>query len=215
MLKIWGRTTSSNVQKLLWFCGEVDIPYSRVDAGLSFGVTKTPEYLAMNPNALVPTIEDNGFTLWESNTILRYLASKHQRSDWYPQDLQRRAETEKWMDWANSSLGAAITPLIWQLFRTPAEQRDHKLLQSSAEKSTAMINILEAHFAKQSAKHVYATGETLTLADIPMAIQAYRWSIMPWEQLNYQAQSGPHVQAWLDRLAERKVFRDVVMIGLS
>jgi glutathione S-transferase len=211
MLKIWGRTTSSNVQKLLWFCGEVGIPYARVDAGLSFGVTKTPEYLAMNPNALVPTIEDEGFILWESNAILRYLASKHQQFDWYSQDLRQRAEIEKWMDWANSSLGAAITPLIWQLFRTPPEQRDHRLLLSSAEKSTQMITILEAQFANNS----YAVGTHPTLADIPMAIQAYRWSIMPWDKLNYQAPPRPHVRAWLDRLAERPIFRDVVMIGLS
>lgn len=211
MLKIWGRTTSSNVQKLLWFCREVGIPYERVDAGLSFGVTKTPEYLAMNPNALVPTIDDDGFVLWESNTILRYLASKHRHFAWYSQDLRQRAETEKWMDWANGSLGTTITPLIWQLFRTPPEQRDEKLMLSSAEKSTQMIDILEAHFSKNS----YVVGSHPTLADIPMAIQAYRWSIMPWGKLSYQAPARPHLQAWLDRLAERPTFRDVVMIGLS
>lgn len=211
MLKIWGRTTSSNVQKLLWFCGEVGIPYARVDAGLSFGVTKTPEYLAMNPNALVPTIEDEGFVLWESNTILRYLASQYQHYDWYSQDLRQRAEIEKWMDWANSSLGAAITPLIWQLFRTSPESRDPKLLLSSANQSTQMINTLEAHFAKNS----YAAGLHPTLADIPMAIQAYRWSVMPWEKIGYRAPARPQVQAWLDRLAQRPIFRDVVMIGLS
>jgi glutathione S-transferase len=211
MLKIWGRRTSSNVQKLLWFCGEVGIPYERVDAGLTFGVTKTPEYLAMNPNALIPTIEDDGFVLWESNTILRYLASKHRQMSWYPQDLKHRAEVEKWMDWANSSLGAAITPIMWQLFRIAPDLRDSKLLLSSAEKSTAMIDILEAHFEKNT----YAAGTYPTLADIPMAIQAYRWSNMPWAQFNYQAPARPKVQAWLDRLAERQVFREVVMIGLS
>jgi glutathione S-transferase len=211
MLKIWGRTTSSNVQKLLWFCEEIGIPYERVDAGLTFGVTKTPEYLAMNPNALIPTIDDEGFVLWESNTILRYLASKHQCFSWYSQNLQQRAQIEKWMDWSNSSLGAAITPLMWQLFRTTPEHRDHKLLLGSAEKSTLMINILEAHFAK----NLYAVGDSPTLADIPMAIQAYRWTVMPWAQLNYEAPERPQVHAWLGRLAARKIFRDTVMIGLS
>ncbi len=211
MLKIWGRTTSSNVQKLLWFCEEVGIPYERVDAGLAFGVTKTPAYLAMNPNALIPTIDDEGFVLWESNTILRYLASKHRCFNWYSQNLQQRAQIEKWMDWSNSSLGAAITPLMWQLFRTAPEQRDHKLLLSSAEKSTLMINILEAHFAK----NLYAAGDAPTLADIPMAIQAYRWTVMPWALLNYEAPERPQVYAWLGRLAERKIFRETVMIGLS
>jgi glutathione S-transferase len=211
VLKIWGRTTSSNVQKLLWFCGEVGIPYERIDAGLAFGVTKTPEYLAMNPNGLVPTIGDDGLILWESNTILRYLASKHQVFTWYSQDLRQRAHIEKWMDWSNSSLTTAITPIMWQLFRTPIAQRDQGLLLSSAEKSTQMISILEAHFAT----HRFAIGEAPTLADIPMAIQAYRWSIMPWEQLSYQAPAMPNVGAWLDRLAERPVFRDTVMIGLS
>jgi glutathione S-transferase len=211
MLKIWGRATSSNVQKLLWFCAEVGIPYQRIDAGLAFGITKTPEYLAMNPNGLVPSIEDDGLILWESNTILRYLANKHQQFTWYSQDLKQRAIVEKWMDWSNSSLTTVITPIMWQLFRTPIEQRDQRLLLSSAEKSTQMINILEGHFAKLR----FAAGDAPTLADIPMAIQAYRWSIMPWEQLNYQAPERPNVRAWLDRLAERPVFRDTVMIGLS
>jgi glutathione S-transferase len=211
VLKIWGRTTSSNVQKLLWFCGEVGIAYERIDAGLAFGITKTPEYLAMNPNALIPTIEDEGFILWESNTILRYLASKHQCFAWYSQNLQQRAQIEKWMDWSNSALTAAITPIMWQLFRTAPEQRDPKLLHSSAEKSTLMIGILESHFAKSP----FAVGDSPTLADIPMAIQAYRWTIMPWAELNYQAPERPQVRAWLARLAERKIFRDTVMIELS
>lgn len=211
MLKIWGRTTSSNVQKVLWFCEEIRIPYERVDAGLSFGITRTPEYLAMNPTALIPTIEDEGFVLWESNAILRYLARKHQTLNWYPEDFRQRANVERWMDWASTALAAAITPVVWQWFRTAPDMRDSKLLLSSAEKATQCMRILEAHFAHEP----WAAGDHISLADIPMAIQAYRWCVMPWQDMGYQPPDLPHVLAWQARLAGRDIYRKIVMTGIS
>jgi glutathione S-transferase len=211
MLKIWGRASSSNVQKLLWFCDEIGLAYERIDAGLAYGVTKTPEYLAMNPNALVPTIDDAGFVLWESNTILRYLAAKTERWDWYARGLQERAEIEKWMDWTNSSLAAAITPIIWQLYRTPTEQRDPKVLTQSTAKATQLMGILDHHFSTQP----YAAGDRMSLADIPMAIQTYRWMVMPWDQLNATKPELPFLQTWYQGMTERPVFQKVVMIGLG
>jgi len=98
MLKIWGRANSINVQKVLWCCGELGLQYDRIDAGNEFGVTKTSEYRALNPNALVPAIEDGDFQLWESNVIVRYLAQKCQHSCPCPADVTTRFDSERWME---------------------------------------------------------------------------------------------------------------------
>jgi glutathione S-transferase len=121
MLKIWGRTNSLNVQKVLLCVEEIGLPYERLDAGLQFGVNDTPAYRALNPNGLVPTIEDDGFILWESNSITRYLAARHAPDVLWPRDPQRRAEAERWMDWQLSVLNAAINPAFVNLIRTPPE----------------------------------------------------------------------------------------------
>jgi len=125
MLKIWGRVNSVNVKKALWCAEELGLKYERVDAGMQFGVTKTPEYLRMNPNSLVPTIEDDGFVLWESHTIVRYLSAKHSMGKLHPSDLKARADAERWMDWA-FTFQTAMRAVFWGLIRTPAEKRDAK-----------------------------------------------------------------------------------------
>src|SRR5262245_30714017 len=129
MLKIWGRNTSSNVQKAMWAIGEIGLRYERIDIGGPFGKNKDPDYLAMNPNGLVPTLEeDDSFLLWESNAIVRYLAAKHQ-SPLEPADLRTRALANKWMDWQLSVMGPAITPVFWGLIRTPPGERDAKAIE--------------------------------------------------------------------------------------
>ena len=124
MLRIWGRKNSINVMKVLWTCAELDIPYERIDAGMQYGVVDTPEYRAMNPNGRIPTIDDDGFILWESNTIVRYLAAKHGMGKLMPGPLTARADAERWMDWVLATLNGPVTPLFWQLIRTPPEKRD-------------------------------------------------------------------------------------------
>lgn len=99
MLRIWGRTNSINVQKVLWCCHELSLDYERIDAGSDFGVTDTPEFMAMNPNRLVPTIDDGDIRLWDSNVIVRYLAQKHDHGRLCPADIATRFEAERWMDW--------------------------------------------------------------------------------------------------------------------
>src|SRR5919206_1886476 len=108
MLKILGRNTSSNVQKAMWAVGELGLAHERIDVGGSFGKNKEPAYLAMNPNGLVPTLEEDGFYLWESNSIVRYLAAKHGRDRLEPADLRERARASSWMDWQLSVAGPAI-----------------------------------------------------------------------------------------------------------
>ena len=125
MLKIWGRKNSSNVRKPLWAAEELGLAYEAIDAGGAFGVVDTPEYRAMNPNGRVPVIEDDGFVLWESNAIVRYLMARHAaNTPWYPADLQARASAEKWMDWTTSSIAGPFRTVFWGVLRTPAEQQD-------------------------------------------------------------------------------------------
>ena len=143
MLKIWGRTNSVNVKKSLWAAEELGLKYERVDAGMQFGVNKTPEYLKMNPTGLVPTIEDDGFVLWESHSIVRYLAAKHGAGTLCPSDPGGRADAERWMDWAFTFQGA-MRNVFWGLIRTPPEKRDPKAIEEGRVNSNRLAtDVLE------------------------------------------------------------------------
>ena len=146
MIKIWGRNTSSNVQKAMWAVGELKLEHERIDVGGAFGKNNEPAYLAMNPNGLVPTLEEeDGFLLWESNSIVRYLAGKHDKSGALePKDAKQRAIASQWMDWQLSVLGPAITPAFWGLIRTPPEKRDMAAIKTSQEKTTGAMKMLDA-----------------------------------------------------------------------
>ena len=138
MIKVWGRNTSSNVQKVMWAIGEIGLPHQRIDIGGPFGKNHEPAYLAMNPNGLVPTLEEeDGFLLWESNSIVRYLAAKHKERMLEPADLRKRALASKWMDWQLGVAGPAIFGCFWGLIRTPPEKRDHAAIEESKKKTTA------------------------------------------------------------------------------
>ena len=136
MIKIWGRNTSSNVQKVMWAVGEIGLPHERIDVGGPFGKNREPAYLAMNPNGLVPTLEEeDGFLLWESNTIVRYLAAKHKSTILEPADLRMRAHASKWMDWQLAVGRAGDLRCFWGLIRTPPEKRDHAAIEESKEEN--------------------------------------------------------------------------------
>lgn len=172
MLKVWGRNTSSNVQKVVWALGEMEVPFERIDVGGAFGKTKDPFYLAMNPNSLVPTLEEeDGFTLWESNSIVRYLAAKHASRILEPADLKTRARAQMWMDWQLSVIGPAISPVFWGLIRTPAEKRDHNAIAAGKAKTIEVVQMMD----DQLAKTAYLAGESFSYGDIPVGIMAYRF----------------------------------------
>ena len=143
MIKIWGRNTSSNVQKAMWAVGELGLAHERIDIGGAFGMNREPKYLAMNPNGLVPTLEEeDGFLLWESNSIVRYLAGKHDKAGALePKDAHARALASQWMDWQLSVVGPAITPAFWGLIRTPEDKRDMAAIKASQEKTAAAMQI--------------------------------------------------------------------------
>ena len=206
MLRIWGRCNSINVQKVLWCCGELDIPYERLDVGGPFGGNREPEYLRLNPNGLVPTISDGGFVLWESNAIVRYLAARHGMGTLCPEDLAERADADRWMDWQMGTLWASFRPVFIGLVRTPPEKRDQAHIAAAIRKTAEDLTILDAHLAGRD----YVTGPAFTMADIPLGATAYRWF-----NLDIDRPSMRNLEAWYERLCDRPPYEANVMSPLS
>jgi glutathione S-transferase len=205
MLKIWGRTNSVNVKKALWAAEELGLKYERIDAGMQFGVVKTPEYMAMNPNSVVPTIEDDGFVLWESHSIVRYLCAKHSLGKLCPSDLRSRADAERWMDWA-FTLQAAMRDVFWGLIRTPPEKRDLKAIEAARVRSIQVLAALESSLAGKA----YVTGSAFTMGDIPVGCEVQRYMRVPIERPRL-----PNIEAWFERLRQRPAFTKFVDIPLT
>ncbi len=201
MLKVWGRKTSSNVQKVMWAIGELKLRHERIDIGGSFGGNKEPAYLAKNPNGLVPTIEDGDLILWESNAIIRYLAGLHGAGTLQPADPKARARADRWMDWQLSVLGPAITPVFWQLIRTPVEQRDPAVIAASQAKTLDAMKMFDTALAHDA----FTAGEVFSMGDIPVGIMAYRfWQLVP------QRPALPNLERWYAAISSRQAFRDHV-----
>lgn len=205
MLTVWGRANSVNVKKVLWAAEELGLEYERIDAGMQFGVNKTPEYLAMNPTGLIPTVRDGDFVLWESHSIVRYLAAKHGAGSLCPTDLRARADAERWMDWA-FTLQRAMGPVFWGLIRTPPEKRDPKAIEEGRLKSADLLAIPEKILAGRR----FIAGERFTMGDIPLGCEVQRWMRVPIERPSF-----PNVEAWFERLRERAPFRKWVDVPLT
>lgn len=205
MLKIWGRTNSVNVKKALWCAEELGLRYERIDAGLQFGVVDTPAYRKLNPNGLVPTIEDDGYVLWESHAIVRYLCAKHGAGTLWPIDPGPRGEADRWMDWA-FSFQNALRPVFWGLIRTPPDKRDAAAIEEGRRKAAEMLAILDSALAQRA----YVAGEAFTMGDIPLGCHVHVWLRLP---IGRPAQ--PNVEAWFARLCERPAYCKVVDIPLS
>ncbi len=206
MLKIWGRKNSVNVQKVLWCCDELELPYERVDAGGTFGVTGEPGYLAMNPTGLIPTIEDDGFTLWESNTIVRYLSSKYGANTLWPEDPATRALAEKWMDYQLGTLWPAFRAAFLGLVRTPPEKREVAQIDASLEDTAAALAVLDAHLAGND----YVAGASLTAGDVALGSTVYRWLNMEIERPRM-----PNLEAWHELLSARPAYQKSVMVPFT
>ena len=206
MLKIWGRANSSNLKKVTWLCEEMSLPYQRIDAGMSFGVVNTPEYRKLNPNGLVPTIDDEGFILWESNAIVRYLSAKHSAGTLWPADLKVRADSDRWMDWCTSTLWPAFRPVFWNLIRTPADKRNQKEIDEGAQKTGEMLGRLDGYLAGRK----FVAGDQLTIGDIAFGPVVYLVQNVPFDRpklANYDA--------WYARISERPAFKKVVALPVA
>jgi glutathione S-transferase len=207
-LRIWGRASSSNVMKVLWLCEELSIPFERMDVGGPFGGTRTPEYLAKNPNALVPVIEEpDGFVLWESNAILRYLArSRAAGSPVYPSGLRAAADCDRWMDWQQTALNDPLRTVFFTLFRIPESERDWSAFGKAKDQAEALFGMLDDRLASRG----FICGADLTLADIALGIYAYRWLAMPIER-----REMPYLRRWHDELATRPAWAKHVALPLT
>jgi glutathione S-transferase len=205
MLRIWGRTNSVNVKKALWCAAELGLKCERIDAGMQYGVVNTPEYRKMNPTGLVPTIDDDGYTLWESHTIVRYLCAKHGAGTLWPTDLKLRADAERWMDWAFTFQGA-MRNVFWGLIRTPPEKREANAIEEGRKKTIALLPVLEQALARRP----YVAGKDFTMGDIPIGCEVQRYMRVPIERPAY-----PAVEAWYARLLGRPAFAKHVDLPLT
>lgn len=196
MLRIWGRANSSNVMKVVWLCEELGLPFERIDAGGAFGKTREADYLALNPNALVPTIvEPDGFALWESNAILRYLArSRAPGNPIYPADLRLAADCDRWMDWQLTAVNRPMTTVFFTYIRIPEADRDWPAAHKARAESETLWAMLDRHLAGRP----FITGDDFTLADIALGIYVHRWFALPIERAEM-----PALRAWYERLLLR------------
>ncbi len=206
MLKIWGRATSSNVQKVLWCCGELGIPFERVDLGGPFGGNQDAEYLALNPNGLVPTVQDGALVLWESNTICRYLATTHQGERLYPAAPAARALVERWMDWQLSTLGPPMGALLYGLIRTKPEARDQAAIEAARRQALVAWTIVEEALDGRS----FLAGDQLSLAEIVMGTLVYRWHAFPLERPPLD-----NLKSWYERMRARPAFKTHIEIAIT
>ena len=201
MLRIWGRMSSLNVRKVVWAAQELGLEFQRTDAGGQYGLVREAPYLRLNPNGLVPLLEDDGFALWESNVIVRYLCARHAHGSLYPADLQQRFDAERWMDWQQTTLNPAGRPAFMQWVRTPPGQRDPALIAQSVAETEPLLAMLDAHPAQRA----YLAGERFTMADIPVGCEIHRWFNLP------QARPAqPHQERWYQSLLERPGARGVL-----
>ena len=199
MRRVWGRANSSNVAKVVWLLDEIGLEYERIDLGGPFGGTHEAGYLAMNPNALVPTLEEDGFTLWESNTILRYLAGQHAapRALW-PAEGRARANVDRWLDWTQTTLGPPQTALFQGLVRAPVEKRDMGAMEAALAATGKVWAVLDT----QLERHEYVAGPDFTLADIAPGVHAHRWFSFAIGKPELR-----HLRRWYERLLERPAYR--------
>ncbi|WP_179404381.1 glutathione S-transferase family protein [Burkholderia guangdongensis] len=198
MLKVLGRITSVNVRKVLWTCDELQLPFEREDWGAGFRSTATPEFLALNPNALIPVIQDGDFVLWESNTIIRYLANRHGGESLYPADPQSRARVDQWIDWQSAELNPSWVYAFLGLVRQSPAHGDPAEIERSIKSWTARMTTLNGQIEATGA---FVAGKQFSLADIPVALSVHRWFCTPFER-----PALPAVSDYFARLAERPAF---------
>lgn len=206
MLTVWGRPNSINVQIVMWTAAELGLEVDRKDVGGPFGGLDTPEYLAMNPNGRIPTLQDGDLTIWESNACARYLAAEYGAGTLWPEEPAERAKADMWMDWKKTSLMGPMTTLFWGLVRTPEAERDMAAIKSASETVCSLYAMLDKWLAGKD----FVLGDHLTIGDLSAGAMAYRFM-----ELAQNRPSLPNLQAWYDRLSSRPAYRKHVMLPLT
>jgi len=205
-MKIWGRANSINVMKVLWAADECGATYERENVGMAFGGNDQPWYLKMNPNGVVPTIDDGGRIIWESNGCVRYLAAKYAAGSLWPNDPGQRSEADRWMDWQLSTISECMRVMFWGLIRTPADKRDMAAIKKAAVDGGKLWGRLDSQLEGKR----YVAGAHFTMGDIPAGCFVQRWFALPIERPDL-----PHLKAWHERLATRPAFAKHIMIKLT
>jgi glutathione S-transferase len=204
MLKVFGRPSSFNVQKVMWLVDELALPHQHIPAGGRFGGLDTPEFLAMNPHGRVPVIDDDGVVVWESHAILRYLGARYGRGRFWSDDAAERSRVDRWMDWSQTVLQPDfLVGVFWGYYRTPEPQRNWPAIRASIARCTRHFQLLDRMLADRP----FLCGGDLTLAEIPAGTSLYRYF-----ELDIEHPAVPNVEAWYRRLQERPGYRQHVMI---
>ena len=203
MVTVWGRRNSFNVQKVMWMIGELCLEHEHINAGGSYGGLDDPKFLKMNPHGRVPVINDNGRIVWESHSIIRYLAARYGEGTFWPPEPSERSLADRWMDWSLATLQPAFMDVFWGFYRTPEKQRDWPMIRAAVERCSQHYRLLDQHLVSQA----YLAGDDFTIADIPAGSSLYRYF-----ELEIDHPPVPNVQAWYSRLCDRPPIRDHVMI---
>jgi len=201
-IKIWGRRDSTNVQKVLWCCDELGIGYDRTDIGGPFGGNRERPYLDLNPNGLIPTIEDGDFVLWESNSIVRYLVDKYGKGALLPPTPESRGDANRWMDWQLTTAAPAVQPVFGAYVRNPERKHDSAALEKALDYAIKAYRMLDAHLTDRP----YVAGENFSMGDIPVGVSVHRWFRLP-----IKLPELAHLRAWYDRLGNRHAYRTHVL----
>lgn len=205
-MKIWGRVNSTNVRKVLWCAEELGLAYDHINAGGSFGVVRDPDYLAMNPNGLVPCLKDGDLILWESNAIVRYLARRYGQWPFAAADAEASASADKSMDWASLSFASPFRDLFWNLVRRPPEQRSESEIKRGEEQCARLMAMADNALSTSP----YLFGESLGIGDVPLGCIAYAWFSLPIER-----PALANLNGWYARLCERPAYKKAVMTPLT
>ena len=196
---LWGRSTSSNVMKVIWLLEELKLPYERKDVGGSFGKTDTPEYRRMNPTGLVPTLQEDDFTLWESNAILRYICNTLPTdTSLWPRDPHARANVDRWLDAQQTVMNRPQGAIFLNMVRTPPEKRDQAAIAHAITEAARAWGMIGAELGR----HSHIAGDDLTLCDIAWGVHVHRWFNM-----DFNRPEIPHLREWYDRLLHRPVYK--------
>ena len=210
MMRLWGRQSSINVQKVMWCLAELGLEegkdFERIDAGMQFGIVRSPEFLKLNPNGLVPTLEDGDLVLWVSNTIMRYLVSQYDKNKRFPSGIATQFSSEKWMDWQVGTLWPVLRLTFIGLTRVPEAERDHAAIQKAYQDTNQLFALLNQTLESQA----YCSGERFHIGDIVLALCVHRWILL---NETFPKQTGERVNLkninrWLKQLEAETLFQE-------
>jgi len=202
MLEIWGRKNANQVIQVLWTISELGMEHKRYSIGTSAGDLDTAQYKSLNPNSKIPTIRDNGFVMWESHAIIRYLARQYGFGGLYPEDPQKAAISDQWMTWSSDGFMGAFFPVFWQLVRTEESQRNYNQIAEMAKQSAELLKVLEGHLVNNN----FVAGNDFTYGDIPLGVLIHKYFV-----LDIKRPSMPGIEAWYERLTNRTPFQEHAM----